>query len=128
VVEDATNSPSRMTRQSRWSFKYQLVTSSPIKRPQASDITLHYQVVGTERLVESVFSEQNPPRRSGMLESKRQVEVDQLAAECNALRQHLDDLRLLVVDLVKENQLLRDRLFHGPLRRAADIPTEQEIG
>ncbi len=63
-----------------------------------------------------------------MLESKRQVEVDQLAAECNALRQHLDDLRLLVVDLVKENQLLRDRLFHGPLRRAADIPTEQEIG
>ena len=62
-----------------------------------------------------------------MPESKGQVEVDQLVAECDGLRQHLDDLRLLVVDLVKENQLLRDRLFRGPLRRAADIPTEQEI-
>jgi hypothetical protein len=48
-------------------------------------------------------------------------------AECDGLRQHLDDLRLLVVDLVKENQLLRDRLFRGPLGRAADISTEQEI-
>lgn len=63
-----------------------------------------------------------------MPESERQVEVDQLGAECDALRQHLDGLRLLVVELLKENQLLRDRLFRGPLRRAANIPTEQEIG
>jgi hypothetical protein len=85
-------------------------------------------VVGTERLVESVSSEQDPlRRRSGMPELKGQVEVDQLVAECDALRQHLDDLRLLVVDLVKENQLLRDRLFRGLLRWAAEIPTEQEI-
>ena len=62
-----------------------------------------------------------------MPEPKGQVEVDQLVAECDALRQHIDDMRLLVVDLVKENQLLRDRLFRGLLRRAADIPTEQEI-
>ncbi len=63
-----------------------------------------------------------------MPELMRQVEVDQLVAECDGLRQHLYDLRLLVVDLMKENQLLRDRLFRGPLRRAADIPAEQEIG
>jgi hypothetical protein len=62
-----------------------------------------------------------------MPESNRQVEVDQLVAECDGLRQHLDGLRLLVVDLLKENQLLRDRLLRGPLGRAADIPTEQEI-
>ena len=62
-----------------------------------------------------------------MPESTRQVEVDQLVAECEALRQHLDDLGLLVVDLVKENQSLRDRLFRGPLRRAANISTEHEI-
>lgn len=62
-----------------------------------------------------------------MPESKRQVEVDQLVAECDGLRQHLDGLRLLVVDLLKENQLLRDRLFRGPLGRAADISTEHEI-
>jgi hypothetical protein len=62
-----------------------------------------------------------------MPESNRQVEVDQLVAECEAMRQHLHDLRLLVVDLVKENQLLRDRLFRIPLSRAADILTEQEI-
>jgi hypothetical protein len=62
-----------------------------------------------------------------MPESKRQVEVDQLVAECDGLRQQLDDLRLLVLDLVKENQLLRDRLFRGPLRWAADISTGQEI-
>ena len=63
-----------------------------------------------------------------MPEPKGQVEVDQLVVECAALRQHLDDMRLLVAALVRENQLLRDRLSYGPLRLAAGIPAEQEIG
>lgn len=63
-----------------------------------------------------------------MPELKREFEVNQLVAECDGLRQHLDGLRLLVVELLKENQLLRDRLFLGPLRQTADLPTEQEIG
>jgi hypothetical protein len=62
-----------------------------------------------------------------MPESKGQVEVDQLVAECDGLRQQLDDLRLLVVDLLKENQLLRSHLLYKHLWQASGVSIEQEI-
>jgi hypothetical protein len=55
-------------------------------------------------------------------ESKGEVAVDQLVAGRDGLRQQLVDLRLLVVDLLKENQLLRGCLLCRHLWQASGCP------
>lgn len=66
-------------------------------------------------------------RVSEVPESNNNVEVDQGVAERDGLRQQLVDLRLLVADLLKENQRLRGRLLSKRLLPATGFSTKQEV-
>lgn len=65
-------------------------------------------------------------RVSEVPESNNNVEVDQGVAERDGLREQLVDLRLLVADLLKENQRLRGRLGSKHLLQTTGFSTEQE--